>query len=285
MCLPKLDPATLQPNLVVLVYAMEYPLPGPVVALLQQERASLAPKSYFISSGKKSIKITLVYAKGEQPPAGPVGSASAERKKSRHGSSSKQASKPTTRRTRSKNLSESSSSPNNDSASGSVSHSDAEQACVSPDLILRKEHQRDRERLSTVDSGHPSSLGTVVNDHEAQSESGSEAGDEGDGPGCDSISSSDSEKPRTPGREIAVPASSIGPGETPAARRDEMWQTWTRIPRTQASSRRYLSAPISTVRRSLSPSTPFAQRTTSTSVTQRRPRLHEGVSWDGSGNL
>ncbi|GFO46081.1 hypothetical protein PoB_007258600 [Plakobranchus ocellatus] len=53
-------------SLVLLVFLMEYPLPGPVVALLSQEKAALAPKSYLISSCKKSIKITLVYAKDNQ---------------------------------------------------------------------------------------------------------------------------------------------------------------------------------------------------------------------------
>lgn len=281
MCFLSPDSVDPQFYLVVHIELMEYPLPGPVVALLQQEKASLAPKSYFISSGKKSIKITLVYAKGEQTTC-PSFSTSDEKKKSRHGSSStKPSSKPTTRRTRGKNLSESSSSPNTDQASGSFSQSDIEPACISPDLRLHDERQGGRERMSTVDSGHPSSACTIANEHDVRSESGSEGGDEG----CDSFSSSDSEKPRTPGRDIAVPASSIGPGETPAARRDEMWQTWTRIPRTQASNRRLLSAPISTIRRSLSPSTSSVQRTTTSTVTQRRPRLHEGVSWDGSENL
>ncbi|CAG5118324.1 unnamed protein product [Candidula unifasciata] len=280
MCFFSLDSVDPQLFLVVYIELMEYPLPGPVVALLQQEKASLAPKSYFISSGKKSIKITLVYAKGEQPTC-PNFSTSEEKKKSRHRSSSaKPTSKSSTRRTRSKNLSESSSSPNTDQASGSLSQSDIEPASISPDLRLH-ESRGGRERMSTADSGHPSSACTIANEHDVRSESGSEGGDEG----CDSFSSSDSEKPRTPGRDIAVPASSIGPGETPAARRDEMWQTWTRIPRTQASNRRFLAAPISTVRRSLSPSTSSVQRTTTSTVTQRRPRLHEGVSWDGSENL
>ncbi|RUS83969.1 hypothetical protein EGW08_008275 [Elysia chlorotica] len=114
---------------VLIVRLMEYPLPGPVVALLSQEKAALAPKSYLISSCKKSIKITLVYAKDQHsedsnplpaavtsaaaaaamPPAASTSkassasslmssssslSSSAERKKPRHaGSSSKQARK------------------------------------------------------------------------------------------------------------------------------------------------------------------------------------------------
>ncbi|GFS18398.1 hypothetical protein ElyMa_005005600 [Elysia marginata] len=61
--LPKASGASLASLLVVL---MEYPLPGPVIALLSQEKAALAPKSYLISSCKKSIKITLVYAKDQQ---------------------------------------------------------------------------------------------------------------------------------------------------------------------------------------------------------------------------
>lgn len=282
MCSVNYNNAKPQSKLVGLVYSMEYSLPGPVVALLQQENASMAPKSYFISSGKKSIKITLVYVKGEQSSA-PVCASSAERKKVRHGSSSKPPSKTTQRRTRSKNLSESSSSTNNEQAD-SVSHSEPEHICVTPELPVRTDRRRGRERMSTVDSGHPSSSGTIANENDAQSEFDSEVGDEADEPCCDS-SSSDSEKPRTPGREIAVPASSIGPGETPAATRDEIWQTWTRIPRTQASSQGFLSTPMSTLRRSLSPSAAFVKRTIAPTVTQRRPRLHEGVSWDGSGNL
>lgn len=273
----KAEAVTPQARLVLFV--MEYPLPGSVVALLQQENASLAPKSYFISSGKKSIKITLVYAKGALQ-AGPSSSSSAEKRKLHHGSSTTPSSRATNIRTRSKNVSESSNSTSNERGSGSVSQSDAEAASVSPDLQLHG-HQGGRERMSTVDSGHPSSSCAVTNEREVNSESGTEAGDEA----CESVSSSDSDKPRTPGREIAVPASSIGPGETPAARRDEVWQTWSRIPRTQASNRQSLSAPISTVRRCLSPPTATTQKTNTVTLTQRRARLHEGVYWDGSGNL
>ncbi|CAG5128802.1 unnamed protein product [Candidula unifasciata] len=262
---------------------MEYPLPGPVVALLQQENASMVPKSYFISSDKKSIKITLVYAKADQP-ADPVTTSLADRKKTRYGPSGKPSSKPSLRRTRSKVLSESSTSTSNEQTDN-VSHSETDQLCVSPELPIHTDRKRDGERMSTADSGHPSSFGVATNEHDTLSEFDSEVGDEGDESGCDSISSLRSEKPRTPCSEMAVPASSIGPGETPAATRDEMWQTWTRIPRTQISSRSLISTPLSTVRRSMSPSVAFVQRTIPAAVTLRRPRLHEGVSWDGSGSL
>ncbi|KAI8772494.1 hypothetical protein BgiBS90_026974 [Biomphalaria glabrata] len=260
-------------DLAIIVDVMEYPLPGPVVALLQQEKASAAPKSYFISSGKKSIKITLVYAKGEEPPeVNPC--STRDRKKTRHSSASNSSGKPASRRCRTKNLSDSSST-GNDQVSLS---SDIEHPSSSPELPLHDIHHTGRERMSTVDSGHPSSSGTVGHDNYLPTESGTEEE-------CESQSSSDGEKPRTPGREMAIPASTLGPGETPAARRDEIWQTWTRIPRTQAITRRLLPPPIDSVRRSLSPSTGPIQRNTATTSSQRRPRLHEGVSWDGSGNL
>lgn len=239
----------------------------------------MAPKSYFISSGKKSIKITLVYAKGEEPPEAGAPT-SRERKKTRHSSSSKPPSKSSSRRGRSKNLSESSSSTSNDQCSASSPHSEGDPPSSSPELPLHDEQHTGRERMSTVDSGHPSSSGTIGHDNYAHSESGSDAEEPESG------SSSDSEKPRTPGRDIAVPASTLGPGETPAARRDEMWQTWTRIPRTQASTRRLLAPPPAvSVRRSLSPSTGPVQRHPPPTAPFRRPRLLEGVSWDGSGNL
>ena len=67
MCVPaSLLPRPGGASLALLLVLMEYPLPGPVVALLSQEKAALAPKSYLISSCKKSIKITLVYAKDQQ---------------------------------------------------------------------------------------------------------------------------------------------------------------------------------------------------------------------------
>ena len=462
MCLPVSGLARPRgASLALLLILMEYPLPGPVIALLSQERAALAPKSYLISSCKKSIKITLVYAKDQQSEeqqsvpaalataavsdaaaaastsrassASPLRSSSssslsssAERKKPRHASSSskqnrkkKKKSKSSRKSSRStpsgimmaprvSKLSESSSSPTSDLdalcsggrgggggggvAALSVPRSQTEipgrrreDSCSTPEFpLLFGGHDEDmigRERMSTVDSGVPSSNGTVAYEQTAESGASDEDHDtqcvaEMDnvkgGPGLrrdkpqprmtarderikagipdrlgqvagakanegarslqvdlprrtrgisdsslSSLSSSDEDEgtadhakpPTTEVKNTTTPASTgattstsvMGLGPPTPVRREEQWQTWTRIPRTQApstSARQKLMAVPSISSRPPAPSSASGAGRGGVSrgsadhnnqhdaaAGSRANQNEGGASWDGSDNL